>query len=68
MGWVRSAVMALAGMALYTLLVGTGQSVAAGDEGGRPDRETLVAVRGYSLLRTDQHRWVHLSTDGENVD
>jgi competence protein ComEC len=42
-------------------------SVAADDKDGRPDPETLEAVEGYTLLRTDQHGWIHLSTDGEQM-
>jgi competence protein ComEC len=42
-------------------------SVAAGDEAGRPDPETLAAVDGYTLLRTDLDGWIHLSTDGERM-
>jgi beta-lactamase superfamily II metal-dependent hydrolase len=39
-------------------------SVAAGDKDGRPDRETLETIQGYTLLRTDQNGWIQLSTDG----
>ena len=42
-------------------------SVAADDPSGLPDRETLDALGGYSLLRTDQQGWVHISTDGEQM-
>ena len=42
-------------------------SVAAGDALGRPDPETLEAVNGYRLLRTDLNGWIHLSTDGESL-
>lgn len=42
-------------------------SVAADDPDGLPDMETLEAVLGYSLLRTDLNGWVHLSTDGEKL-
>jgi len=42
-------------------------SVAAGDANGLPDPETLEAVEGYSLLRTDQNGWVELSTDGKQM-
>ncbi len=42
-------------------------SVAADDPDGRPDRETLDALGGYSLLRTDQHGWVEIATDGERM-
>jgi competence protein ComEC len=39
-------------------------NVAAGDKDGRPDRETIEAIQGYTLLRTDQNGWIQLSTDG----
>jgi beta-lactamase superfamily II metal-dependent hydrolase len=42
-------------------------SVAAGDQQGRPDPETLEALVGYTLLRTDQNGWMELSTDGEKM-
>jgi len=42
-------------------------SVAADDRNGRPDRETLDALGGYSLLRTDQHGWIQISTDGQQM-
>ncbi|RME87787.1 MAG: ComEC/Rec2 family competence protein [Anaerolineae bacterium] len=42
-------------------------SVAAGDTNGLPSEETLQAVEDYSLLRTDRHGWIHLSTDGERM-
>jgi len=42
-------------------------SVAADDSSGRPDVETLDALGGYSLLRTDQHGWIRISTDGEQI-
>ncbi len=42
-------------------------SVAAGDRKGLPDAETLDAVAGYPLLRTDLNGWIRLSTDGENL-
>jgi len=42
-------------------------SVAADDRDGLPDRETLEAVQGYTLLRTDRDGWIHLSTDGEQM-
>jgi hypothetical protein len=36
--------------------------------GGRmPSRETLEAVDGYTLLRTDRDGWIELSTDGEQM-
>lgn len=42
-------------------------SVAADDRDGRPDRETLDALGGYSLLRTDQHGWIEISNDGREM-
>jgi competence protein ComEC len=42
-------------------------SVAAGDRRARPAPEVLQAVQGYTLLRTDQNGWVHLSTDGDQM-
>lgn len=39
-------------------------SVSPGDPAGLPDPETLDALQGYPLLRTDRHGWVRLSTDG----
>jgi competence protein ComEC len=42
-------------------------SVAVDDRDGRPDPETLEAVEGYTLLRTDRHGWIHLNTDGKQL-
>jgi beta-lactamase superfamily II metal-dependent hydrolase len=42
-------------------------SVEAGDYDGLPSPETLETVAAYTLLRTDQHGWLHLSTDGEQM-
>ena len=42
-------------------------SVAAGDREGLPASETLAAVQGYTLLRTDRNGWIQLSTDGEQL-
>jgi len=42
-------------------------SVAPDDSSGLPDRETLDNLGGYSLLRTDQHGWIHIATDGKYV-
>jgi beta-lactamase superfamily II metal-dependent hydrolase len=42
-------------------------SVAGGDQDGRPDRETLEAAQGYTLLRTDQNGWIELTTNGEQL-
>ena len=35
--------------------------------GGLPDRETLQALQGYPLLRTDLNGWGEISTDGEQI-
>lgn len=40
-------------------------SVAAGDRQGRNEPETLQALEGYTLLRTDRNGWIALITDGE---
>lgn len=40
-------------------------SVAAGDREGRPHPETLEALEGYTLLRTDLNGWIEITTDGE---
>jgi len=42
-------------------------SVVAGDWEGRLDPETLEAVEGYTLLRTDRNGWIELRTDGEQL-
>lgn len=42
-------------------------SVDAGDWRGLPDPETLEALDGYNLLRTDLNGWIHLATDGERL-
>jgi competence protein ComEC len=42
-------------------------SVSAGDRDGLPSAETLEALEGYTLLRTDLNGWIHLSTDGERM-
>jgi len=42
-------------------------SVAADDRSGRPDIETLDALAGHSLLRSDQNGWVEITTDGEQM-
>ena len=36
-------------------------------DGVQPDAETLQAVQGYTLLRTDRNGWIELSTDGEQM-
>jgi beta-lactamase superfamily II metal-dependent hydrolase len=42
-------------------------SVATGDREGRPDQEMLLALEGYTLLRTDKNGWIELTTDGEQL-
>jgi competence protein ComEC len=42
-------------------------SVAAGDLEGLPSPETINAVEGYHLLRTDQNGWVDLISDEEKL-
>jgi competence protein ComEC len=42
-------------------------SVAAADRDGLPSPETLAALEGYTLLRTDQNGWIHIETDGERM-
>jgi beta-lactamase superfamily II metal-dependent hydrolase len=42
-------------------------SVGAGGRRARPAPEVLQALQGYTLLRTDQNRWVELSTDREQM-
>jgi beta-lactamase superfamily II metal-dependent hydrolase len=42
-------------------------SVAAGDLEGFPSPETVAAVEGYNLLRTDRSGWIELTTDGEQM-
>ena len=42
-------------------------SVAPDDPDGLPDAETLDAVSGYTLLRTDRNGWIHITTDGEQM-
>ncbi len=42
-------------------------SVDAADKRGLPSPETLEAVEGYPLLRTDRNGWIHLTTDGERM-
>jgi competence protein ComEC len=42
-------------------------SVAAQDTNGLPSQETLDALQGYTLLRTDLNGWVELTTDGKQV-
>jgi len=42
-------------------------SVAAGDRTGLPSPETLEALEGYNLLRTDQNGWIEIKTDGKQM-
>ena len=42
-------------------------SVAPGDREGRPSPETLEALEGYTLLRTDRNGWIEITTDGEQM-
>jgi len=39
-------------------------SVAAGDKTGLPSPETIAALNGYNLLRTDQNGWIEIRTNG----
>jgi hypothetical protein len=42
-------------------------SVAAGDPEGLPDQDTLDALAGRSLLRTDLNGWIEVKTDGKQM-
>ncbi len=42
-------------------------SVAPADRTGLPSAETLQALEGYNLLRTDQNGWIELTTDGKQM-
>ncbi len=42
-------------------------SVTAGNERNLPDWRVLEALDGTTLLRTDQHGWIHCFSDGENL-
>jgi len=42
-------------------------SVASGDVRGLPSPETLEAVEGYTLLRTDRNGWIELTPDGDQM-
>ncbi len=39
-------------------------SVAADDRDGLPDPQTLENIEAYPVLRTDQHGWITVTTDG----
>jgi beta-lactamase superfamily II metal-dependent hydrolase len=41
--------------------------LAAGDKTGLPSPETIEALQGYTLIRTDQNGWIKLSTDGKQM-
>ena len=42
-------------------------SVGAGNREGLPDPGVLQSLKGYNLLRTDEHGWIELSTDGQKM-
>jgi beta-lactamase superfamily II metal-dependent hydrolase len=42
-------------------------SVSADDLQDLPSPETLGALQGYTVLRTDRNGWIELSTDGEQM-
>jgi beta-lactamase superfamily II metal-dependent hydrolase len=42
-------------------------SVEAGNPDNVPSLETLAALEGYTLLRTDENGWIELTTDGEQM-
>jgi beta-lactamase superfamily II metal-dependent hydrolase len=42
-------------------------SVATADRDGLPDPETLDALEGFSVLRTDQNGWIEIVTDGAHM-
>jgi len=42
-------------------------SVSAADPDGLPDTETLAALQGMPLLRTDRSGWIQISTDGRRM-
>ena len=42
-------------------------SVGPGDKTGLPSPETLEALEGYNLLRTDQNGWIEIKTDGKQM-
>jgi competence protein ComEC len=42
-------------------------SVAPADKTGLPSPETLDALQGHNLLRTDQNGWIELMTDGSQM-
>ncbi len=42
-------------------------SVAPADKTGLPSPETIEALEGYNLLRTDQNGWIEITTDGKQM-
>jgi beta-lactamase superfamily II metal-dependent hydrolase len=42
-------------------------SVATADRSGLPSPETIQALGGYNLLRTDLNGWIEILTDGEQM-
>jgi beta-lactamase superfamily II metal-dependent hydrolase len=42
-------------------------SVSTADLQGLPSPETLEALQGYTVLRTDRNGWIELTTDGEQM-
>lgn len=42
-------------------------SVAAGDPDGRPDQDTLKALAGRSVMRTDVNGWIDVASDGTKM-
>jgi competence protein ComEC len=42
-------------------------SVAAADRTGLPSPETIKALEGYNLVRTDQNGWIEITTDGKQM-
>jgi competence protein ComEC len=42
-------------------------SVAAADRSGLPSAETIEAIGGYNLLRTDLNGWIEITTDGKQM-
>jgi beta-lactamase superfamily II metal-dependent hydrolase len=42
-------------------------SVAAEDRQGLPSPETMAALEGYPVLRTDRQGWIEVITDGEGL-
>jgi competence protein ComEC len=42
-------------------------SVEAGNRDGLPSAEVLDALAGRTVLRTDQHGWIELTSDGERL-